>query len=133
MSHGHPIALPRGLLEPLAHDVVATAVGLLLGGAALHVAAVAVYHDDSRTPTVDRAIVTALLGAAVWSLLASVPYVGVALALAGWLGVVHLRYPGRLERTGVVAVLAVAGATVVALVLATVGADVVAVMGVPSV
>lgn len=114
--------------------VASFAVNLLLGGGALFVAARYVtYRDDFRSNGFEHALVTALLGAVIWAVLATVPVAGVVLAFVGWFAVVHYRYPGDWLRTGVTAAAAWAAAVVLLAALEVVGVRSVTALGVPGV
>ncbi|WP_435099434.1 hypothetical protein [Halarchaeum sp. P4] len=65
------------------------AVGLLLGGGALALAA----RTLSRPFGYDHALVTALCGALAYALAGAVPVVDPLLALLAWVGVIKWRYP----------------------------------------
>ena len=70
--------------------LVVFAVSLLIGGAAIHVAAKHVaFRRGPGGLTYEHAVVTALLGAVAWALLSWIPLVGSLLALAGWIAVIH--------------------------------------------
>lgn len=88
-------------------------VGVLIGGGALAVGAhVGVYGDRYGSSDFGHAVVTALLGALVWALLAWVPVIGTLLALLGWFALVNRRYPGGWIRAAVVGAVAWAAAVV---------------------
>jgi len=104
------------------------AVSLLVGGAALHVAARVV--ADARD--YGHAVLTALLGALVWALLEPIPLLGGLLAIvAAWVAVVKWRY--RLGWIGSIAIgiAAWAAAAVVLAALELVGIGSVSALGVP--
>lgn len=114
--------------------VVWFAVNLLIGGFALYVAARhVVFRDAFRHNVFEHALVTALFGAVVWALLAWVPLVGAILALGGWIGVVHLRYPGGWVRTVALGAIAWTAAVVVLAVLDLIGLSSLTALGIPGV
>jgi hypothetical protein len=124
-----PLAPP--VVNPL-DGVVVFVVSLLLGAAAIHVAAdYAVYRDSHRRLGYEHAILTALLGALVWALLSWVPLVGALLALAGWVGVIKYRYPGGWVKAGVTGAAAWAAAVVGLAALELVGIGGVSALGIP--
>lgn len=117
--------------DPL-NGVVVFAVSLLIGGAAIHVAAsYAVYRDQPGQLTFEHALLTALLGAVVWALLEWVPLVGALLALVGWVAVIRWRYPGGWVKAAVTGAAAWAAAVVVLAALELVGFGAVSALGVP--
>lgn len=90
-----------GNFEPF-DGVIVFAISLLIGGAAIYIAAKhAVYKGRPGGLTFEHAVVTALLGAVVWALLSWVPLVGSLLALVGWVAVIWWRYPGGWIKAGV--------------------------------
>ncbi|MFC7167570.1 hypothetical protein [Halospeciosus flavus] len=95
------------------------AVGLLVGGAAISVGA----NRLARPLGYDHAVLTALLGAAAWALLAPVPLIGTVLALAAWVGVIRWRYPVGWARAAGIGLLAWAAATLALAALALLGVD----------
>lgn len=108
------------------------AIDLLLGALALFVAARYVtYRDDFRSNGFEHALVTALLGAVVWAILATIPLVGALLALVGWVAVLHWRYPGSLLRAGVTGAAAWAVAVVVLAAFELLGIRSLSALGVP--
>lgn len=112
--------------------VVVFAVSLLVGGAAIHVAANYVaYRGRPGGLTFEHAVLTALLGALAWALLAWVPLVGSLLALVGWVGVIRWRYPGGWARAGVTGAAAWAAAVVALAALELLGVGSVSALGVP--
>lgn len=112
--------------------LVVFAVSLLIGGAAIHIAAKHVlYRDGFGAATFDHAIVTALLGAVAWALLAWVPLIGSLLGLVGWIGVIRWRYPGGWIKAGVTGAAAWAAAVVVLAALELLGVGAVSALGVP--
>lgn len=112
--------------------LVVFAVSLLIGGAAIYVAAkYAVYSGTPGGLTFEHAVVTALLGAVVWALLAWIPLIGSLLGLIGWVGVIRWRYPGGWIKAGVTGAAAWAAAVVVLAALNLIGIGGISALGVP--
>jgi len=112
--------------------LVAFAVNLLIGGAALYVAArYVVFRDRPGALNYEHAVVTALLGAVVWAARSVVPVVGVLLALVGWIAVIHWRYPGDWLDAGKLGLAAWAAAVVILAVLELLGVRTLTALGVP--
>lgn len=91
----------------------------------------AVYRGNPGSLSFEHAVLTALLGAVAWALLAWVPVVGSPLALVGWVGVIRWRYPGGWIRAAVTGAAAWAVAVVVLAALELVGVGSVSALGVP--
>lgn len=129
MTVGYPLQV--GGFEPVG-GVITFAVSLLIGGAAIHVAAnYAVYKGNPGELTFAHAVLTALLGAVVWALLAWIPLVGSLLALVGWVGVIRWRYPGGWIEAGVTGAAAWAAAVVVLAALELLGVGSISALGIP--
>lgn len=112
--------------------VIVFAVSLLIGAASIHVASShAVHRDRPGHLSFEHALLTALLGAVVWSLLEWVPLVGALLALVGWIAVIKWRYPGGWVEAAVTGAAAWAAAVVVLAALELVGVGAVSALGVP--
>lgn len=125
-----PLA-PAPFANPLG-GVIVFAVSLLVGAAAIHVAATyVVYRDEPGSLSFEHALLTALLGALVWALLEWVPLVGALLALSGWIAVVKWRYPGGWTKAAVTGAAAWAAAVIVLAALELVGIGGVSAFGVP--
>lgn len=71
-------------------SAVAFVVALVIGGLAIFISASIVTGVRDYT----YALVTAILGAIAWALLAWVPLLGPILALLAWVWVIKWRYPG---------------------------------------
>ena len=112
-------------------SVITFAVSLLIGGFAIHVAAKYAVYTGSRGLTFEHAVITALLGAVVWALLAWIPLIGSLFALVGWVSVVRWRYPGGWVKAGVTGIAAWAAAVVVLAALELVGVGSVSAFGIP--
>lgn len=118
-------------IEPF-EGLIVFAVSLLVGGAAIHVSArYAVYRDAPGGLTFEHAVVTALLGAIVWAVLAWIPLIGSLLALVGWIAVIRWRYPGGWIKAAVTGAAAWAAAVVMLAALELVGLGSVSALGVP--
>lgn len=118
---------PIGLLS----DIPSFAVGLLVGGVAFTIAARYVHRDRSGRYDFRHAVVTALLCAVALAVLSAVPVLGPVLALAGWLVVLRVRYPGGWVRAASTGVVAWAAAVVVLAALEFVGLRGLPAVGVP--
>lgn len=118
---------PAQAVGPFGDSVVVFAGSLLVGGAAIHVAA----SHVAGVGDYGDAVLTALLGAVAWALLDGVPLVGGLLALVAWVGVIKWRYPVGWTRAGIIGVAAWAVATVVLAALALVGVGSLEAVGVP--
>lgn len=126
-----PIGNPLVGFEPYT-GVVVFAVSLLIGGAAIYVAAnYVVYRDQLGGLTFDHGVVTALLGAIVWGVLSWIPLVGSLLGLVGWICVIRWRYPGDWMKAGVTGAAAWAAAVVVLAALELLGIGSVSALGIP--
>ena len=117
-----------GVIGSLVGSVVGWLIGLVVGGLALFLAAEFVVQDNH---TVGYGLVTALAGAIVWALLSLVPAIGFLLAPLGWVAVIHVRYPGDLKESIVVAAVAWFVAIVILFVLGLVGLGGLSAVGVP--
>lgn len=103
------------------------AVSLLVGGVAIHAGALVV--SDARGYA--HAVLTALVGAVVWTVLEPLPVIGGLLALLAWIGVVRWRYRGGWLRATGVGVAAWAAAVVILAALDLLGVGAVSALGVP--
>ncbi|MFC6872789.1 hypothetical protein [Halobellus marinus] len=120
-----------GGFDPL-EGLVVFAVSLLIGGLAIYVAAGRVaYRDEPGGLTFEHAVLTALLGALAWALLAWIPLIGSLLGLIGWIAVIRWRYPGGWTRAAVTGAAAWAAAVVVLAALELFGIGAVSALGVP--
>lgn len=123
--------LQVGGFDPVG-GVITFVISLLIGGAAIHIAAkYAVYKETASRLPFDHAVVTALLGAVIWALLAWIPLIGSVLALIGWVSVIRWRYPGGWIKAGVTGAAAWAAAVVVLAALELIGINSVSALGVP--
>ena len=112
--------------------LVSFAVNLLIGGAAMHLAArYVVFRNRPGALTYEHAVVTALLGAVVWAVLSLVSVVGVLLALVGWVAVIKWRYPGGWIEAVELGVVAWAAAVVILAILELAGVHTLSALGVP--
>lgn len=127
-----PGSRPIGPTSEPFEGLIVFAVSLLIGGAAIHASArYAVYRDGPGSSTFEHAVVTALLGAVAWALLAWVPLIGSLLALVGWVAVIRWRYPGGWIAAGVTGATAWAAAVVALAALELLGVGSVSALGVP--
>lgn len=118
-------------VDPL-DGLVIFAISLLIGGAALHVAAnYVVYRDDGAVLPFDHAVVTALLGPVAWALLAWIPLIGAVVALIGWAAVIRWRYPGGWTKAAITGAAAWATAVVAVAGLELLGVGSVSALGIP--
>ncbi|MFB6270740.1 MAG: hypothetical protein ABEH83_12390 [Halobacterium sp.] len=124
LAAGPPPAQSFGLFDD---SVVVFAGSLLVGGAAIHVAA----SHVAGVGDYGDAVLTALFGAVAWALLDGIPLVGGLLALVAWVAVIKWRYPVGWTRAGIIGVAAWAIATVVLAALALVGVGSLEALGVP--
>lgn len=108
-------------------------VSLLVGATGIYVGA----RFATGARGFGRAVVTALVGALVWSvvgfLLGWIPLLGPALTLVAYVGVVKWQYPGGWLTAAVVAAVAVLASFVVLFALGTVGVVGFDAVGVPGV
>lgn len=110
------------------HDsIVVFVVSLLIGALGIYVGARVVTDYEDYT----YAIVTALIGAIIWAVLAWIPFLGPLLALVAYVGVINWRYPGGWVNAVVISLIAWVSALVVLYVLAFVGLTTFRAMGVP--
>lgn len=103
------------------------ALGVLVGGFALFVSSRFLADVNGY----DHAVLTAIIGALVWALLAPIPLLGSVIALVGWIAILKWRYPVGWLRAGAVGAAAWATAVVVVAALQLVGIDAVSAIGVP--
>ncbi|SEQ69370.1 hypothetical protein [Natrinema salaciae] len=120
-----PLAPPAPL--GLEDRLLAFAVSLLVGGAALHAGT----HVVADARDYGHAVLTALLGALVWAVLEPIPLFGGLLAIAAWVAVVKRRYRLGWRRSAGVGVAAWAATVVVLAALELVGIGSVSALGVP--
>ena len=71
-------------------SLVAFAVALLIGGAAIYISARIVTDVNNYS----YAVLTALIGAIAWALTSWIPLIGPIIALIVWVAVINWRYPG---------------------------------------
>lgn len=107
--------------------IVVFAVGLLIGGLAIHVSTR--YFLDGGS--YGDAVLTALVGAVAWALLQPVPLLGPGLALVAWVAVIRYRYSGGWIDSAVAGLAAWAVAVVVLAALGLVGIGSFSAVGVP--
>lgn len=117
----------------LVDSVIVFVVSLLIGALGIYVGArVIAGRDDYQ-----YAIVTALIGAIVWTVVASffgwIPLLGPLAALFAYVTVINLRYPGGYLKAIAIAVVAWAASLVVLYVLALLDVAAFEALGVPGV
>lgn len=117
----------------LIDSIVVFVVSLLIGALGIYVGALVITDADDYT----YAIVTALLGAIVWSLVAFflgwIPFLGPLLTLVAYVAVINVRYPGSwLDAVGI-ALVAWVASLVVLYILGFLGLASFEAMGVPGV
>jgi len=114
-------------------SLVVFVVSLLIGALGVYVGARVVTGVDDY----GYAVVTALIGALVWVVVAFflgwIPFLGPVLTLLAYVGVVKRRYPGGWLTAATVALVAWVAAFVVLYVLAVVGVAEFGALGVPGI
>jgi len=102
----------------LLDSIVLFVVSLLVGALGIYVGARVVSDVDDYS----HAIVTALVGAIVWTVVATlvgwIPLLGPLLALLAYVGVINYQYPGGWGNAIVIALIAWIAAVIVVVVLA---------------
>ena len=83
-------------------SIVAFLIALLIGGLAIYVSASIVVNEDDY----GHAVITALIGAIAWALVAWIPLIGPIIALIVWIGVINWRYPGGWRDAAVIGLIA---------------------------
>jgi len=115
----------------LIDSVVVFVVSLLIGALGIYIGARIVTDYDDYT----YAIVTALIGAIVWVVMAFffgwIPFLGPLLALIAYIAVISIRYPGGFVNAVAIALIAWIASIVVLYVLAAVGFATFEAVGVP--
>lgn len=78
----------------LVDSLIVFLVSLAIGAFGIHIGAMAVTGESDYS----GAVITALVGAIVWSVVGFffgfIPLLGPLLVLAAWIGVINVRYPG---------------------------------------
>lgn len=112
-------------------SVIVFVVSLLVGALGIYVGARVIVDKDDY----GYAIVTALIGALVWSvvgfLIGWLPLIGTLLTLVAYVGVINWRYPGGWTQAALIALVAWVASLVVLSVLAFVGIGSFDAFGVP--
>ena len=83
-------------------SIVAFLIALLVGGLAIYLSARIVVNADDY----GHAVVTALIGAIAWALVAWIPLIGPIIALIVWIAVINWRYPGGWRDAAVIGIIA---------------------------
>lgn len=116
----------------IAGSVLVFIVNLLIGAVGIHIGARLIVDRDVGY---QRAIITALIGAIVWSLAAFflgwIPFLGPILALLAWIGVINWRYPGGWVSATTIALVAWIVAALVLYALASLGLFEFSALGIP--
>lgn len=114
-------------------NLVVFTVSLLIGAVGIYAGAKVIVDAENYT----YAIVTALLGAIVWSIvgffLGWIPLLGPLLVFVAYLAVIHARYPGGWVDAAAITIVAWLSVLVVLYVLALLGATGFDAVGVPGV
>ncbi|SIS01828.1 hypothetical protein [Natronorubrum thiooxidans] len=114
-------------------NLIVFVVSLLIGAVGIYTGAKVIVDAENYT----YAIVTALLGAIVWSIvgffLGWIPLLGPLLVFIAYLAVINARYPGGWVDAAAITIVAWLGVLVVLYVLALVGATGFDAIGVPGV
>lgn len=117
----------------LIDSVIVFVVSLLIGALGIYVGARLVVDHDDYT----YAIVTALIGAVVWVVVAFflgwIPFLGPLFALIAYIAVINVRYPGGWVNAIVIALIAWVASVVVLYVLAVLGFATFEAVGIPGV
>lgn len=117
----------------LVDSLVVFVVSLLIGSLGIYVGARVVTDTDDYT----YAIITALLGGALWVIVAVlvgwIPFLGPLIALVAYVGVINFRYPGGWLAAFGIALIAWIASLVVLYVLAVLGLTAFSAVGVPGV
>lgn len=108
-------------------------IGLIVGGIGIHVGAKIITGESDFS----GAIVTALIGAIVWSIvgffLGWIPLLGPGLTFLAWLAVIKGRYSGGWINAAAIAFIAWVSVLVILYILAVVGIGAFGAIGVPGV
>lgn len=94
-------------------SIVAFVVALLVGGLAIYIAANLIVDVSNYS----HAVITALIGAIAWAIVAWIPLIGPLIALVVWIGVIHWRYPGGWVQAALIGGIAWIAALVILFVL----------------
>lgn len=113
--------------------VIGFVVSLIIGALGIYVGARVIVNRDDY----EYAIITALIGAVVWWVVAAlvgwIPLLGPLLALLAWIYVINARYPGGWVNAIGIALVAFVTVWVVLLVLNAIGILAPDALGVPSI
>lgn len=115
----------------LIDSIVAFVVSLLIGALGIYLGARVIVDTEDYT----YAIVTALIGAIVWAIVALlfgwIPFLGPLLALIAWIAIINWRYPGGWVDATLIGVIAWIAAVAVLWILATLGIVAFDALGIP--
>jgi hypothetical protein len=116
----------------LIDSIIAFVVSLLIGALGIYIGARVIVNTEDYT----YAIVTALIGAIVWVIVAAlvgwIPLLGPILALIAWIAVVNWRYPGGWVDATLIGLIAWVASLVVLWILGTLGFVAFDALGVPA-
>jgi hypothetical protein len=115
----------------LLDTIVVFVVNLLIGALGIYVGARVITDTDDYS----YALITALIGAIVWTIVAVligwIPLLGPVLALIAYIGVINARYPGGWFKAIAIALVAWLASLLVIALLATLGVTTFDAAGVP--
>lgn len=123
----HTLLQLGGNAPGIGERLLSVLLGLLVGGLALFAGSKFLAEPRGY----DHAVLTAIIGAVAWALLAPIPLLGPVIALVAWVGILKWRYPVGWLRAAGVGAAAWAAAVVVIAALELVGVDAVSAIGVP--
>lgn len=117
----------------LIDTIIVFLVSLLIGAFGIYVGGRAIADVDDYT----HALVTALIGAIIWAIVAfflgGIPLLGPLLALLAYVAVINVRYPGEWLNAIAIAVVAWVAALIVLYILGVLGITAFDAIGVPGV
>jgi hypothetical protein len=108
-------------------SILAFVVALLVGGLAIYLSARVVADVEDYS----HAVITALIGAIAWAVVAWIPLLGPVIALVVWIGVINWRYPGGWVDAGIIGFVAWLSALVIVFAISVVLGIQVPAFGVP--
>jgi len=117
----------------LVDSIVVFAVSLVIGALGIHLGARTIVAESD----LEEAVITALLGAIVWTVVGAflgwIPFLGPALTFLAWLGLINSRYPGNWVNAGGIALVAWISVLGILYILAVLGVGDLGAIGVPGV
>ena len=115
----------------LIDSVVGFVVSLLIGALGIYLGARVIVNTEDYT----YAIITALIGAIIWVIVAAlvgwIPLLGPILALIAWIAVINWRYPGGWVDAALIGVIAWIASLVVLWILSILGIVAFDALGIP--